>query len=597
MSVGGLETQLRGVLERTGCLEWLSQMRLRAPLGAAWRAIKRPATLRDQLDILRDYRTFRAECGPVVGPGRHLADGSRRVMVVSLSDWICQVKIEALLAKALQVRGYTPVIVTHSDAGWAQRYYRLFGYGQFVRFDRAIAQVPAEAVAAHAETLLARATSIQAIKKFQYRGVNVGRQVLATITRSLHASTDVTAPDGLHRLKAALLQAMRSVLAAEHVVGEIAPSMALFLEKDYMGIGSLYDVCVNRGVNTMQWCLSHRDDSYTLKRFTPETRNLHPKSLSDDTWRLIRAMPWTPAREAALKEEFTLRYEQGKWASYYNRPYGQLKPADAIRQQLELDPSKKTAVVFSHVLWDSTFFWGEDLFDDYAEWLVETVRAACRNPAVNWIVKLHPANGWKLARENVRGELYDRLLLRDTVGTLPPHVKLLGPETDLNTYALFAVSDYCLTVRGTIGSEMACHGIPVLTAGTGRYSGLGFTIDSSSREEYLARLARIQDLPALDEEETMLAKKYAYAIFALRPWRATSFEGIYLPLRPGGHPLDHNVRLRLRSFRDLLSAPDLAAFAEWACRSEQADFLSSVPGSTAQDALAVARADRPLLES
>ena len=34
---------------------------------------------------------------------------------------------------------------------------------------------------------------------------------------------------------------------------------------------------------------------------------------------------------------------------------------------------------------------------------------------------------------------------------------------------LFKVIDYGITVRGTIGIELPCFGIPVITAGTGRY--------------------------------------------------------------------------------------------------------------------------------
>ena len=41
--------------------------------------------------------------------------------------------------------------------------------------------------------------------------------------------------------------------------------------------------------------------------------------------------------------------------------------------------------------------------------------------------------------------------------------------------------DFALTVRGTVGCELACYGVPVITAGTGRYSHQGFTVDPSKR--------------------------------------------------------------------------------------------------------------------
>src|SRR5207247_2842701 len=182
-----------------------------------------------------------------------------------------------------------------------------------------------------------------------------------------------------------------------------------------------------------------------------------------------------------------------------NRQRGQggkrVKAAEEGREQLGLDPGKKTAVVFSHLLWDATFFYGTDVFDNYEEWLVETVRAACRNPSLNWVIKLHPANIWKVRREDPTADFMEERVLRQRVGPLPAHVKVVRPETDINTYSFFLVMDYCLTVRGTIGMEAPCYVIPVVTAGTGRYSGRGFTVDSRDRDEYLARLAALETVP------------------------------------------------------------------------------------------------------
>ena len=141
------------------------------------------------------------------------------------------------------------------------------------------------------------------------------------------------------------------------------------------------------------------------------------------------------------------------------------------------------------------------------------------------------------------------------------------------------VTDYCLTVRGTIGIEMPCFGIPVFTAGTGRYSGFGFTIDSSTREEYLDKLRCMQDFPRLSPEQTELAKKYAYALFKLRPCAFKTFEMVQVPLEKLGHPLDHNVVIRASSFHDIVEAPDLKAFAEWAIDSRDLDYLVPPPYS------------------
>src|SRR3546814_16642738 len=88
-------------------------------------------------------------------------------------------------------------------------------------------------------------------------------------------------------------------------------------------------------------------------------------------------------------------YETGAWFNRQQLQEGkQILPPDAVRSRLGLDPAKKTAVIFSHILYDATFFYGESLFPDYETWLIETVRGAIANPNLNWVIQVHPVKVW-----------------------------------------------------------------------------------------------------------------------------------------------------------------------------------------------------------
>jgi hypothetical protein len=153
-------------------------------------------------------------------------------------------------------------------------------------------------------------------------------------------------------------------------------------------------------------------------------------------------------------------------------------------------------------------------------------------------------------------------------------VRVLRASSEISTRSIFELADYGITIRGSVGIELPCFGVPVLTAGTGFYAGRGFTVDSGSADEYLERLRRIEELPPLSPEETLLAKRHAYALFRLRPTRFTSFTSVFRPLEELGHPLDHDVVVNLRSRAELESAGDLRAFGEWARGSTELDYLA-----------------------
>src|SRR5208283_4163784 len=159
-----------------------------------------------------------------------------------------------------------------------------------------------------------------------------------------------------------------------------------------------------------------------------------------------------------------------------------------LRERLSLDPNKKTAFIFPHILWDAALFWGKSLFRDFEEWFVETVRLACANDNLNWVIKIHPANRRVRESGSLQGEYAEVVTLRKYIGKLPPHIVMIPPESEISTYSLFPIIDYCLTVCGTVGIEAARLGIPVLTAGSGPYDHRGFTVDSNSREEYCEKV-------------------------------------------------------------------------------------------------------------
>lgn len=546
--------------------------------GKTWRAARNPTQTREQLDVLVDYARFERRYGRILRSARSTADAPR-LLVVSLSDWPFQLKLEGVLAKALELQGFVPTVLTLPRTRWARRYFGSFGVKRFATLEQFESGEDARIVEQGASSFLEGEIGVQTLKALDFRGAHVGIQTLSSLSRTFQQGRiSLAAPPVREALERILRQAMRSVIAAQAALDAIRPDIVMFIETGYAGFGSIFDVALDRGLNVIQYGHAgiHWHDALNLKRFTRETRRFHPASLSEDSWRGVRDMPWTDARERELADEFHLRYGEGEKPPDAGLQEGRaMKTPEQVRAELGARPGRKLAVVFSHVLWDANLFYGDDLFEDQETWLVETVRAACANPELDWAVKLHPANAYKAEEGR---ELNDKVAIREAVGELPPHVRLIEPAADINTYSIFRSADYGITIRGTIGIELPCFGVPVLTAGTGRYSGRGFTVDSASAGEYLGRLARLHELPRLDDGQILLARRHAYALFRLRPCRFTTFRSSYMPTEKlATHPLGHNLELTIRSEADLRGADDLRRFAEWAVDRNRLDYLSPLP--------------------
>jgi hypothetical protein len=285
--------------------------------------------------------------------------------------------------------------------------------------------------------------------------------------------------------------------------------------------------------------------------------------------------PWTPDHDRAIDDEFRRRYGGTSQIHLRNQPGTVDMPAEAVRSELGLDPAKPTAVLFSHVLWDANLFYGRDLFDNYGQWFVETLKAAAANPHLNWLVKLHPANLWKRELSGVTGEYDEIKLIRESMGELPAHIRLLRPETRISSLSLFRMADAATTVRGSIGYEMPCFGVPVALAGTGRYDNFGFTLDHDSAKAYFATLARLHTVPRLSAEAIHRAKVHAYALLVRRQWTFKSFRASFGPVVTD--PLNQNLHPTATTFADIARIGDLAAFADWVEHDEEVDYLAPDP--------------------
>ena len=550
------EAALKTLLRSTGLDRWLTRGR------SAGRLLVNRRYRRLQQRQWAEYLAWRrhaAALRPSLWPA---GTAPRRALIVAKGT-VHGAQIELGLIKALELAGFRAVVLCEP---WLDKFFRLGGVTEFVRWVD-----PTEAHAVAAKARVAQAATIDDLLDVQHCGARVGKFAASTAFRSLRVGRlDLSLAATQAALTTHLAAGMARADAAVRLVNRLKPDLALFMGNRYTGQSELMDICIDAGVDVLTWFDAHRSSSLMLKRYRRDNRDWHHGSIADASWRMLQRMPWGQSQQQALDREIGGGYASGDW---YSRGGTQVNKtivdADALAARLGLDRGKKTAVIFPHIVWDATLFWGTDLYSNYEDWLVATVGAACRNPRLNWIVKIHPAHVSKSAMERYAGEPAEITAMRERIGQLPPHIRVVAPDTDINTYSLFPLMDYCLTVRGTIGIEAAAMGKRVLTAGSGRYDRRGFTIDSETRAQYLERLDHLETIAPPTAQEVDLARRFAYGAFVVRP----------LPLSAWSitHDTDIEATTRVAFVAPTSDAvrhsPDMQAVARWALNREQEDFL------------------------
>ncbi|MBM3777710.1 MAG: hypothetical protein FJW23_05645 [Acidimicrobiia bacterium] len=570
----GLRDRVREGLDGIGALGAWRRWRRR---GIELRRYATDASYRQmQRERRQHFEAFRSRYAHLFPPIEPRGSSAMRVFVRSRR--FPTIEVELALIKALQARGSTTVVGLARADAHLRPYYELAGVREFLPWD------PGERThvfRAQARAALASVRSIDELKKLDIDGVLVGVAALLSTHRRLRTG-ELNLDQPAHR--AALQSRIAASLAAgawaSEIVERARPDLLLTSEIEYTPESELFDTCLARGIPVVRYMEAHRDSTLLFRRHTSANRDDHVASIAPETWSRLTAMDWSERHSAAVLDELRRCYTTGDWFSIPGTQRGTRVTAERdTRAALELDDTRPVGVIFSHIPWDSSFRWGTDLFRSCEEWLIETVRTAIDNDRVQWRIKVHPAHVGKALKERYSGGPADVTALGEALGDLPPHVRLIPPDTPVSTWSLLEVMDYCLTVRGTIGIEAALLGIPVLTAGTGRYDRKGFTIDSSSREEYLDRLAHIETIRPLPEQARTLAQRYAYGLLLCRPLVlssvrfAVSRSGDIGPDRVGTRVINLlESSFHLDNADAWGRAPDLVAFADWVA-GETAEML------------------------
>lgn len=410
------------------------------------------------------------------------------------------------------------------------------------------------------------------ILSITWRGLPLGKYAVSTYCRA-HLSGEVPLgnPKLLDDLSIIAQKIYGNYLKAKFLFSSHAIGKAFFTELNTDTYGGFYLAALESNIDIVRWASSNRDDSYILHHLGQDFHSWHHSSLAPSTWEQVRREPYD--RDAELQDFFRRRYG-GEWAVFARNYRGTKEASDLeIRHWLGLGDNEKVAIVFSHILYDTLYFYGDDLFSSYVEWLVETVRSACANPRLTWLIKVHPSNIWR--GEKRQGEYEEEQLIERHIGKLPPHVRIIPPNTPFSPISWMKFADFGITVRGTSGLEMAAMGKRTITAGIGRYDHAGFTLDSDSADDYRALLASLPGIDPPSIDETALARQYMHAVFIRKAFKISALK---TALATGKKDLTQYNDLLLLPSPELRGVnpvewPEVKELAVWLEQRDKKDYL------------------------
>ncbi|QQR49681.1 hypothetical protein IPF37_02455 [bacterium] len=181
-----------------------------------------------------------------------------------------------------------------------------------------------------------------------------------------------------------------------------------------------------------------------------------------------------------------------------------------VQQSLShIDFSKPTFLLPINIIWDAAALESPSSFGAMPVWLEKVITFFKTKPNFNLILKVHPGE-WNKYFPITRQGMYDFCIGLN----LTSNIICLRPDTNIQAYDLFDYITAGLVFTTTLGIEMACAGVPVVTLGHAPYAQKGFTYDPENYDAYFSLLERLVHNP-LSIKERLYNQQQAWKFLYL----------------------------------------------------------------------------------
>lgn len=353
---------------------------------------------------------------------------------------------------------------------------------------------------------IVRAVGFNDIPTYKYKGVKVGEYALTSLMR--YYKGEVELKENL--LREYLFGTLVITEAAFSKINKFKPDVIYMSHGIYVSWGPALIVALLKGIPVIRWSSGFRKQFAYFRKITDPTK-FHQGDLNEKGWEERLKRPLSSGENEILDVYLRNRYKPDGSEFADIRPPNQIKNKQKLLDKLNIDGNKPIWCIFSHLNWENPVTSSRKAYRDYNEWIIETIKTIKDISNIDWLIKIHPAE-----------KMYDttggvRKLIKNNFPNLPSNIKVIPPDTNINTYDLYQVIAGGITCLGTAGLELAAKGKPVILAAEAFYSKKGFTCDGLTSSEYQKFISEIPLMPAVitaDKKER--ARKFAYSYFIER---------------------------------------------------------------------------------
>ena len=366
------------------------------------------------------------------------------------------------------------------------------------------------------DPLLAEALTgmdIQALMRFEYPFENgkipLGELVLPSVRWRLRRLTLVDDEPIRFLIREFILSAWNAVVEFDRLLERTRPQAVVLFNGQTSPESAVYWLAERRNVRV----ITHEVSMYPLSGFfTAGQATALPMEIGQD-------FELTTEQNARLDELMQTRY-QGQVSMAGIRFFPEIKRLDETFLQ-KTTGFKQVVPIFTNVIFDTTQQHSNTLFTNMFAWLDRVLELIKEHPETLFVVRAHPdeIRPGKVSRESVA------MWIERTGAARLSNLIFIPPEKFFSSYELIRLSKFVMIYSSTIGLESSIMGVPVLGAGSSRFTDFGTVFFPASVDAYLMLLEKFlsQDEVKILPEQIRNSRRFFYHHYFLASLRFGEF--------------------------------------------------------------------------
>jgi hypothetical protein len=343
------------------------------------------------------------------------------------------------------------------------------------------------------------------ILKFNLDGIKIGEESYAACLRYFGREEIGNEEFGKLILKKFFKSALLTKISFSNLLNENKFDCVVYSHGIYVPHGIINQILKKKNIRSVVYIPSYRKNTFIFSH----NDTYHKTMILEDNkkWNNINL---SKNKIIELnKYLFSRRLGTNDWI-FFNKDNKYNFNEISIKNNI--NKNKKIVLLLTNVIWDARLHYVSNAFSSMIEWIIFTIEYYKNKKDIQLIIRIHPAEltGEVISRQKVEDEIKKKFI------NIPENIIIIKPENPASTYTLIENSNLVIIYNTKTGIEAAAMNKKVLVAGEAWIRNKGFSIDATSKEDYLNKLENIDLSKDLNDDLAMLAKKYAYHIFFRR---------------------------------------------------------------------------------